>query len=321
MSRKKFDEKRIDLLADIAEMYYLENMTQEDIAKKVGGTRSMISKLIKLAYQKGIVKIKIERPIMSENEVGKLISNRFGLKEAFVLDKHQSTIPVTLLQLGAAGAFVLKKYLSPNCTVGVAWGSSVKATIDSFETDEPIPIKAVQLLGEVYMQDNEFYDHGMVQRFAKIMSGEGYNLTTPLVVESKEVADSLKRNPNIKKVMDLGRNSDVVLAGIGAVDYSDPSHPFPSYLSAAMIKKVTEAGAIGNVCVRFFSAAGKFVSGEFDDRIIGIMPKDLLAVPVRIGVAMGSRKVNAIISSLKCGFINVLVTDLQTANEIISISN
>ena len=77
-------------------------------------------------------------------------------------------------------------------------------------------------------------------------------------------------------------------------------------------------GAVGDICLRFFDADGRHVDSDLDGRVIGIEPDVLLAVPRRIGVAGGQRKHSAIRAAVLGGWVNVLVTDVETADALLS---
>ena len=66
---KKPVQDRTSLLADVAEMYYLEQKNQAEIAKAVGVTRSMISRMLTEARESGIVEIRIQRPLQSDPDL------------------------------------------------------------------------------------------------------------------------------------------------------------------------------------------------------------------------------------------------------------
>ncbi len=68
---------------------------------------------------------------------------------------------------------------------------------------------------------------------------------------------------------------------------------------------------------RFFDEEGNHVRSTFDQRVIGVTAKELLAVPRRIGVAGGERKFSAIRAALLGGWVNILITDLAMANRLL----
>jgi DNA-binding transcriptional regulator LsrR (DeoR family) len=73
------------------------------------------------------------------------------------------------------------------------------------------------------------------------------------------------------------------------------------------------AGAVGDICLRFFDSAGDLVPSDLDDRVVGIDAHTLRKIPRRIGIAGGESKHQAIHAAVVGGWINVLVTDTVTA--------
>jgi len=77
------------------------------------------------------------------------------------------------------------------------------------------------------------------------------------------------------------------------------------------------AGAVGDVCIRFFDSDGRHLDSELDDRVLGIGAETLRSIPRRVAVAGGARKSTAIRAALRGGWVNVLITDLQVARGLI----
>ena len=75
---------------------------------------------------------------------------------------------------------------------------------------------------------------------------------------------------------------------------------------------------MGDIGLRFFEAAGNHVDCGLVCRVIGIDPETLLAVPRRVGVAGGPRKHSAIRAAVLGGWVNVLVTDVDTAEALLA---
>ena len=78
-----------------------------------------------------------------------------------------------------------------------------------------------------------------------------------------------------------------------------------------------EAGAVGDICLRFFDRHGRPVSTPLDDRVIGMTRDQLRRVKRAVALAGGKRKFAAIRAALLGGLVNVLVTDRFTAQHLI----
>ena len=56
------------------------------------------------------------------------------------------------------------------------------------------------------------------------------------------------------------------------------------------------------------------------ERVISISPKDLMKHKMVIGVAGGNEKIDAIFGALRGGYLKVLITDEDTATELLEAS-
>jgi DNA-binding transcriptional regulator LsrR (DeoR family) len=77
------------------------------------------------------------------------------------------------------------------------------------------------------------------------------------------------------------------------------------------------AGAVGDVCLRFFDAEGDLIESSVNDRLVGISYEVLKRIPRRIGVAGGAEKHDAIRGAILGGWANILITDLDEAMRLI----
>lgn len=82
-------------------------------------------------------------------------------------------------------------------------------------------------------------------------------------------------------------------------------------------RQLFAGGAVGDVCHNFFDAQGRLVESDLAQRVVGIAPADLLRIPRRVGFAGGESKHEAIRSAILGGWVNVLVTDIGTAQALL----
>ena len=71
----------------------------------------------------------------------------------------------------------------------------------------------------------------------------------------------------------------------------------------------------------FYDENGDFVDLEIYNRLMNISLNDYLKTRIRIGVAVGFNKVQAIIGALRGKIINVLITDVDTAKLVLKYQN
>lgn len=319
MANERVSSKRMSLLADVAEMYFLEGNGQSDIALKVGVTRSMVSRMLTEARLQGIVEIKVIRPVRSDPELEQAIKNKFGIEFVNVVSIEDSKPEKLLKFLGRAAAEVLKKQLRANMAIGVAWGTAVSATVEAFQVMREPSIKIVQLVGAQGARIVEYDGHMIVKQLAEKLGGEGYYINAPYLCQTPEIAQSLRETRGIKETIDMGKEVQVALLGIGTTETEYSSFYLSGLLSEEEIDVIRKNGVVGDIASNYFKMDGTPYKDDFLGRIITIKIEDLKQIPVRIGIAGGSAKVNAIFGALNSKLINYLVTDSLTAKLIMNL--
>jgi len=321
LSDQSQSPERTNLLADVAAMYYLEGKDQLEISRVVGVTRSMVSRMLTEARQRGIVEIRVNRPLQIEPALESALVERFGIKSARVIALRGAEEEPALVNLGRAGAQVLRSYFLPETVIALAWGTSISATVDQVEERETLPVKVVQLVGAMGARNVEYDGHALIQRLASKLGGESYFINAPYICPSPEIAEALLATKNIEETVTLGRQAQVALLGIGSTESKYSSYFLAGYVSREELDQIRASGAVGDIAGIHFDLQGKFVCEDFYRRLVTIRYEDLLRLPVRIGVAGGPGKIAPILGALRGGLINVLVTDSITARKVLEMSN
>jgi DNA-binding transcriptional regulator LsrR (DeoR family) len=317
---KKPIQDRASLLADVAEMYYLEQKNQAEIAKTIGVTRSMISRMLTEARESGIVEIRIQRPLQSDPELESALKEEFGLKDVFVVVTSHRSGERLARTLGSAGAQLMGRYLTPQRILGLAWGTSISATVDAFDAKEPLSLKVVQLVGAMGAHNMKYDGHDLVARITEKVGGEAYYLNAPYLCQSAEIAKSLLETKSIRETISIGKKTDVALLGIGTTSPDYSSFYLAGYVTRRELDELRKAGAIGDVCGLHFDINGQPACEDFCERLVSIRRPDLLSIPVRLGVAGGEGKANAILGALRSRYVNVLVIDSTTARKVLELA-
>jgi DNA-binding transcriptional regulator LsrR (DeoR family) len=108
----------------------------------------------------------------------------------------------------------------------------------------------------------------------------------------------------------------LAVVGIGSLTPSAIVEQSGNAVTPDERERLRELGAVGDICFRFFDADGAPVATRLDDRVVGIAPDRLRAVGRRVGVAGGTQKYSAIRAAVRGGWVNVLITDAETAHRL-----
>jgi len=307
---------RENLLADIAEMYFLEEMNQEEIAKKFGMTRSNISRLLKEARKLNIIQFTINRPIHGNPVLSQKLVERFHLKDARIIDVEQTKN--LLPKLGQVAGKELEKHIKPGKIIATAWGTAISATVEQLNISSHISdLKVVQLLGALGARVKEYDAHAIVRRLEEKLDAEGIYFHAPFLVDDEHTAKTLLETKSIAEPMNICKKADVAILGIGSIDLAHCSYYLSGYVSGKEIRSIQKEGAVGDVCSIFYDLKGEIKAKDFRKRTIGVSPEVLFKIPIRIGIAGGLEKVDPIIGALNAKLINILISDTETANLVL----
>ncbi len=320
MPEQRNPQDRALLLADVAEMYYLEEKGQAEIARQVGVTRSMVSRMLKEAREKGLVEVRVHHPLQSDHDLETALVERFGLQGAAVVKVRGTAKGRLLRYLGSMGAQTLKRYVEPEIALGLAWGTAISAVVDALEVERPLAVKVVQLVGALGARNTGYDGHALVQRLTEKLGGESYYLNAPFLCPTADMASALLENPGIRETVDMGRQVQVALLGVGSTSLRYSGYYLSGYVPQEEMRELHRAGSVGNVCGIHFGLDGQETCLDFCARLVSIRKADLFAIPVRIGVAGGPGKVEPILGALRGGYLTTLVTDGITARRILDLA-
>lgn len=305
------------LLAEVAMLYYYDGLTQEEIAKRLGVSRSSVSRMLSQARKKRIVEIHINYPWQVDQYLQVQLQEKFNLRLARVLKVNGWDYKRILLGLGAIAARYLEGILNENFILAIGWGTAVYHVVEAIKPMKLSGVQVVQMIGAVGAGDPLVDGPELARILAQKLGGTCYYLHAPLVVRDEKIRDALMNEPRIKEILKLAAKANIALVGIGSTDPSISSLLRAGYITLEELKLLREKGAVGDVCARHFDLNGNILDIELNKRIVGISIEDLKKIECIIGVAGSKVKAPAILGALKGNFINVLFTDNEAAQEIL----
>jgi DNA-binding transcriptional regulator LsrR (DeoR family) len=297
-----------------AVLHYFEHKSNLAIAKELGVSRFRVARLLDQAVESGTVKISISAPFGEDVELGQRLRDRFSLVHALVTPTNSESDPLAIKRSAAtlAAAF-LQQTLIEGMVVGVSWGSTLDAVANAataLKTDYP-RCDLVQLFGGVPTLKGSLHASELLRRFADLLRGSTYALQAPLIVPSLETADGLRGEESIARTLAMVSNVDVAVLGVGA--WEPVASGLVEVLPAAEVKKAQEAGVFADICGLLMDRDGNFVAHDLTDRMITATADAMLQIPLRLAIATGIDKAEAVHAAIKAGVINSLVTDSVTA--------
>lgn len=294
-------------------MYYVDNLTQNDIARELKASRPTISRLLQQARQEGIVEIRIIDPDATLVELEQRLARAFGLVDAVVVNSGSDTPDGARRRVGQAAAGYLARTLQNGNVVGIGWGRSLHEMAQALEPDHQINISVVPLIGGLGQISPMFQVHELARAVGSAFGGSWRSLYAPAIVDSPLLEASLRNSSDLREIAALWNKLDVAVVGIGNVESaSEVQMLFVDYLSAATQARLRELDAVGDICVRFFDSRGRLCADAVPG-VVGIELKQLRKARRVIGVASGVDKARAVLGALRGRHVNILVADEAAA--------
>ena len=314
-----FGDSEEDLVTRIAWLYYKEKMTQAEIAREIFLSRQKVQRYLEKARDLEIIQFTLKHPKVNLLSKEKNLKDKYGLRDSVIVPSPHTDTDGLRRSFAKAGALYLERRLGfeGDCTLGVGWGNTTSYLADYFEPQNIRgKVNVVSLIGNLMMNVsmNPFL---LGQTIAGKLNSPFYNIWAPAIAQSKERAEVFKSEPWIHEVLDIAGKANINLISIGEV--SDSGSLFQmGYLSGEDLSRLGAKGAVGDILCRFFDSEGNIIDDEVHDRVIGI-PLDALrdGNKICIGVAGGESKTRAIIAAMRQKYINVLITDENTATELL----
>ncbi|MGW5190447.1 sugar-binding transcriptional regulator [Kribbella sp. NPDC004138] len=314
--RPGLDELR--LLAKVARMYHEKGIRQPQIAAELNLSQARVSRMLKQAVEVGIVHTVVTMPSGVHSDLEDELQGRYGLRDAVVVD----TLGVgddVLPALGSGAAAYLDMTLTGGHVVGISsWSETLISAVDRMPRKSvPVVDKVVQIVGGLGDAAVQMQATRLTARFAELTGGMPVYLPAPGLVGTPAVRRAMMNDVSVRDVLGTWGQLTDALVGIGSLEPSPLLQRSGNAVAEADQDELRRLGAVGDVCFRFFDEEGKLVRSTFDQRVIGVTAKELLAVPRRIGVAGGDRKYSAIRAALLGGWVNILITDLSMAHRLL----
>ncbi|MDZ4718779.1 MAG: sugar-binding transcriptional regulator [Roseiflexaceae bacterium] len=306
-----------NLLAQVASYYYDEELTQSQIAERLGISRVKVYRLLKEARAEDIVQIVINWPINRAVSLEQALKQEFQLKDALVLESAQSNLLPALSRLGQLGARYLEQILDDGMTMAVCVGRSTYEVIHAIRPGFRARVDISQAMGAMPFALQEIDSAALARHLAVKLGGEVRYLSSPLMADSPEAAAIMRSQRDIRRTLDAARTADVALVGIGNLDPAISGFAKAGFISGEELDQLKQQGAIGDIAGHIFNMAGQLQPCAYNERLIGITLAELGQIATTIAVAVGREKGRAMLGALRTGVIDVLCTDDRAAEEIL----
>ena len=301
------DEQTYALATKAAWYYYMEDNTQAQIAEVMGVSRAKVIRLLEEARAQGIVQFSFRKNDSQRVSAEQLLIDRFGLKDAFVVPTPLDSSAINQ-SIAQGAAHYVSDHLREDGFLNIGYGDTVSRMLGFLAKNREESLNVVSLTGGV-------------SYYLPTVGTTAYSMhlfltPSPLVVSSRQVRDALLDEKSLQDVSTMTEYADMSVVGIGAA-VEGATVLRNGILNEGELTVLKMQGAVGDVLNHFMDKDGNLIQTEIEDRVISTDLDKLRQLKNVVGVAGGKDKVTAIKAVLNGGYLNVLITDSDTAAELL----
>jgi DNA-binding transcriptional regulator LsrR (DeoR family) len=306
------------IVAKIAELFYVQDMNQYEIARKFNFSTAKLSRIIKDAKKRGIIEFKIKKFDNRILELEAELEKAYGLKEVIIY--HNPNVEdydedFLFHEVGMLAAGYLKRVIEDDLNIALAWGKTLHYFVKNVRVDKKCKVNIFSTLGGSNLLTHEYQNNYLVQNLSEKIGGSAYLIYLPLVIENS-LEELMKMNNNVEQYIGSTSNIDYYFHGIGVISERARLYPHHGW-NKNFIQRLKNKNIVGEIGFNFFDLEGNFIASELEERTIRLNSEQIKKIKNKIAIVSGKEKVLPLKGYLHTGLCDVLITDSKTAVSVL----
>jgi DNA-binding transcriptional regulator LsrR (DeoR family) len=302
-----------DLNVKTAWLYYVEGLTQEQIAEKLGVSRVKVMRTLAACTAEGVVITTINAETAAQVALERALEERWDLDAAVVIPTPSDTDHLEKA-IGHAVALYLGEQMQDGMTLAIGGGATLHASLAFMARRQLKSASVIGLVGS--LPHSQWINPSIVAaKVAEVLGVDSYQITAPVMLHDPALRDLLWAQPELLDVRQRAADADIALITVGEIS-PDATIFRHAIVPAALIPSLRAKGAVANILSYFVDSAGKLIEHEINNRVMAIGLDVVSAIPNVVLAAGGRHKIAAIRAALKAVEANVLITDSDTAKAL-----
>lgn len=309
---------QLRLMAVVARLYHVHGLRQKEIGARLGLSQARVSRLLQRAEALGLVRTVLRVPDGLRPDLEEALESRFPVSEVHVVTVGASEdLAVALGQ--AAARHLADGALSGEVVGFTSWSRTLQEMAFALRpVAKPAVRRVVEMLGDLGSPVLQHAAARSTSAIARALGAEAVFLRTPGVVDTPALREAALANPHVRSALGLLDSIDVAFIGVGPPAVHSQLAAGDSYFTPDQLAEARASGAVGQVNQRLLDAEGRPLVTPLDDLVVGCTLDQVRAAERRIVVAGGADKCTSIAAALRGGWIDVLITDVRTAEDLVA---
>jgi len=305
-----YDRKQ--LIIEAANLYYKEDRTQSDIAKKINVSRPTVSNLLKEGRELGIVNITIREIGESNYKDQEIIKNKFDLETVLITNVKENAKEA----VGGLGAQYVENRLNDINTLGIGWGTTMSSFVQAVNILHHPHLTIIPMIGGVSASDISFHSNHLAFTLAQKFDAESRMFYAPAVADTVSMKNNFEKSQIVQEGLNNAKNVDLAVLAVGNPQVSNTYRNL-GYLNKKKENEFTEAEVTGDILASFYDEKGNHVPTSLSERMIGPTIPDIRNMKEVVVISAGHEKANSIYTLLKNEIIDHLIIDKSISEVLI----
>jgi DNA-binding transcriptional regulator LsrR (DeoR family) len=302
-----------EMMRLVAQLYYVRELGQPEIATLTGFSISKVSRLLAAARAAGVVRISVEGAPAEPTALARALSDALGL-EAWVTPGHETSPALAARLCGVAAAPRLAAELPDQGAIGITGGYTVESLVNALPAGSHPAAVVVPLVGGWDSSNPHLNSNEIARHMAERIGAPARLLHAPGLLDNEATTAALLSDSAVTATTRFWGELRLALVGMsGAPRFAPGYGTVMDRLDDAGRARLASKGAVGDVAGHLVRLDGSFVQDEWERRTISIPIETLRVVPRVVGIAAGSNKVETIVAGARTGLLHLLITDEPTA--------
>ncbi|PSB16272.1 DNA-binding transcriptional regulator [filamentous cyanobacterium CCP2] len=308
-------DRKFDLAAHAAWLYYIAGNTQEEVATKLNVSRQAAQRLVALAVSEKLIKFRLDHPLSECIVLAEALRDQFQLSLCEVVPSDGDVNRFN--GIGVCAANYLEAYLTAKAPTILAFssGRTLRAMVEQIPAMDQPQHKVVSITGNMsYCGRAGHYE--VVMHLSDRVGSQVFPVPTPVVATSIEERQLLQTQRSFMTVKTLAEQAKATFVGISPIAWNAPLHQ-DGFINDSEVAELIELGAVGEIAGWAYNYQGVLLQQGTNSRVASV-PLQQPAQRLIIGVAGGEKKVEAILAALHGKLITGLITDEAAAQGILA---
>ena len=304
------------LMIKACDMYYNENLSQQEIAHKLNISRPTLSRLLISAREQKLIKIQVsDVEFVKYWKMSEELKEKYHLKDVVIADSGD-TDQITKMNIGKIAAAYLGHLIKDQDMVGISMGSTLHQVVNGMEECPDKKITVIPLVGGVGQANLRIHANSLAEQLAQLYHSEFHPIFAPARVFTQVVRNELMKDLTVSSMLQMASELNIAILGIGYPnEYS--SIQTTGYFAENEMELLIQKGVAGEINMQFYDVNGDTAPFKDNNYVIGVDVHKLKKIPITMGIAGGVEKERAIKGAIRGGYINTLITDYECAQALL----